>query len=189
MVDVSKSNPLKILRALDNFLKSPFQLIVYGRSALTLGYPNPGPEYCATMDVDAILPSKDLQAIEANDDFWKAQDEVNEMFAEAGLYFTHLFEEKQVILSPHWLSKLVRLDAYGFERLRLYRPSTEDLILTKMMRVDPQDRGDIRFLMRQDGFSWTKLESYLEDAVCPAVSEIQNAFAQNTEWIRKLDSA
>lgn len=189
MVDVPQSNPLKILRALDGFLQSPFQLIVYGRSALTVGYPNPSPEFCATMDVDAILPSKDLQAIEANDDFWDAQDKVNEMFAEDGLYFTHLFEEKQVILSPDWLSNLVRLEAYGFKCLRLYRPSTEDLVLTKMMRVDPQDREDIRFLMRQDDFSWIKFESHLKEAVCPDVPEIRNAFDKNTKWIRKLASA
>jgi hypothetical protein len=65
MVDLENSNPLRILVALDGFLQAPFELIVYGRSALALGYPNPPAEFLATMDVDAILPSKDLQVIEA----------------------------------------------------------------------------------------------------------------------------
>jgi hypothetical protein len=109
-------------------LKSPFELIVYGRSALALGYPHPSADFLVTMDVDAILPLKDLGAIEANDDFWEAQDKVNEVFADSGLYFTHLFEEKQVILTPGWYEAIVPLDAFGFKRLSLNRPSTHDLI-------------------------------------------------------------
>ncbi len=108
------NNPLRILQALDGYLTSPFELIVYGRSALALGYPNAPDEFAATMDVDAILPSKDLQAIEENDDFWEAQDKVNTQFSDAGLYFTHLFEEKQVILSPQWYTRIVPLTAFGF---------------------------------------------------------------------------
>lgn len=72
MVERIQSNPLKILDALDGFLQSPFDLIVYGRSALALGYPSPPADFLVTIDVDAILPSKDLQAIEANNDFWDA---------------------------------------------------------------------------------------------------------------------
>lgn len=71
------SNPLRILRALDEFLHAPFQLYVYGRSALALGYPNAPAAYHATMDVDAILPARDVRAIEANEDFWQAQEQVD----------------------------------------------------------------------------------------------------------------
>lgn len=95
MVEPLQSNPLRILKALDGFLNAPFELIVYGRSALALGYPDPPSDFLVTLDVDAILPSRDLRAIERNDDFWEAQDAVNQRFADAGLYFTHLFEEKQ----------------------------------------------------------------------------------------------
>lgn len=186
MLESAQSNPLKILEALDGFLNSPFELIVYGRSALALGYPNPTSDFLVTMDVDAILPSKDLQAIEANDDFWEAQDKVNEMFAEAGLYFTHLFEERQVNLSSGWYDAIVPLNAFGFTRLNLKRPSTHDLILTKMMRVDPQDREDMRFLMQQDDFSWPKFNECMEDAVCPNVPEIKDAFKKNSEWIKQF---
>jgi hypothetical protein len=186
MVDPLQSNPLRILKALDGFLKTPFELIVFGRSALALGYPDPPSDFLVTMDVDAILPSKDLQAIEANDDFWEAQDAVNEIFADAGLYFTHLFEEKQVILSPGWYNAIVSLDVFGFERLRLNRPSTHDLILTKMMRVDPQDREDIKFLIRQSDFATTGFSECLLEAICPDIPEIQDAFKKNSAWLRSL---
>lgn len=186
MVEPLQSNPLAILKALDGFLKEPFELIVYGRSALALGYPEPPSDFLVTLDVDAILPSKDLQAIEANDDFWKAQEAVNEKFADAGLYFTHLFEEKQVILSSGWYGKIVSLDIFGFERLRLKRPSTHDLILTKMMRVDPQDREDIQFLVRQSDFNATIFSKCLQEAICPAIEEIQYAFKKNGQWLRFL---
>jgi len=186
MPEIKKSNPLRILEALDGFLKEPFELIVYGRSALALGYPQPPAKFMATMDVDAILPLKDLAAIEANDDFWEAQDKVNEMFVGVGLYFTHLFEERQVLLTPNWLKKVVPLTALGFERLRLKRPSTHDLVLTKMMRVDPQDREDIEFLLKQGDFSWSEFESCLRQANCPGIPEIEDAFRENTAWIQQL---
>ena len=186
MVETGKSNPLRILETLDGFLKSPFELIVYGRSALAVGYPNPPSEFLATMDVDAILPSKDLQAIEANDDFWQAQDLVNQTFTDAGLYFTHLFVEKQVLLSSEWYANIVPLTAFRFKRLLLKRPSTHDLILTKMMRVDPQDRKDIQFLLRQSDFSWAGFRSCLDRALCPDVPEIQDAFNKNAHWLAEL---
>lgn len=186
MAEPIQSNPLKILEALDKFLHSPFELIVYGRSALALGYTNPPSDFLVTMDVDAILPSKDLQAIEANDDFWEAQEKVNETFADTGLYFTHLFEEKQVILSSGWYDAIVPLNAFGFKWISLKRPSTSDLILTKMMRVDPQDREDMQFLMGQDDFSRTEFNECMKDAVCPNVPEIEDAFKENSEWIKKF---
>lgn len=186
MVDLENSNPLRILVALDGFLQAPFELIVYGRSALALGYPNPPAEFLATMDVDAILPSKDLQVIEANDDFWEAQEKVNEVFEDSGLYFTHLFEEKQVILSQQWRANVVPLTAYDFKQLRLKRPSTHDLVLTKMMRVDPQDREDIRFLLKQGDFSLEDFKVCLKQAVCPGVPEIEDAFQKNTDWLQGI---
>lgn len=184
MAEPLQSNPLTILKALDGFLKEPFELIVYGRSALALGYPDPPSDFLVTLDVDAILPAKDLQAIEANDDFWEAQGRVNALFADAGLYFTHLFEERQVILSSEWYEKIVSLDVFGFERLGLKRPSTQDLILTKMMRVDPLDREDIQFLIQQNDFDATAFSECLREAICPDVPEIQDAFENNRAWLR-----
>jgi hypothetical protein len=97
-----------------------------------------------------------------------------------------LFEERQVLLTPNWLKKVVPLTALGFERLRLKRPSTHDLVLTKMMRVDPQDREDIEFLLKQGDFSWSEFESCLRQANCPGIPEIEDAFRENTAWIQQL---
>ena len=52
--------------------------------------------------------------------------------------------------------------------LRLFRPGTLDLILTKMMRGDdPQDMADIRFLMDYDRINSSELEQAFADAVIP----------------------
>jgi len=178
-----RSNPLLILETLDRHLHSEVALYVYGRSALALGYAK-APAAChATMDVDAILPSRDLVALESNEDFWQAQEKTNAELQDSGLYCTHLFEEKQVILTPDWLQKTVALRACSFRNLRLHRPSTPDLVLTKMMRVDPQDRDDIRFLVAQPDSNGEEIRRALDSAVVPAVEEIGRAFAENRHWL------
>jgi len=177
------SNPLRILQTLDRHLHQPFDLYVYGRSALALGYPGAPAAMHGTMDVDAILPARDILAIEANDDFWRAQEIANTELGDSGLYFTHLFEDRQVILTPDWLARVVKLPVLTLNYLRLYRPATEDLILTKMMRVDPQDREDITFLIGQTDLSKERLREALDAAVIPEVSEIKEAFERNKTWL------
>jgi len=61
--------------------------------------------------------------------------------------------------------------------------ATEDLILTKMMRVDPQDREDITFLIGQTDLSKERLREALDAAVIPEVSEIKEAFERNKTWL------
>jgi hypothetical protein len=179
------SNPLRILQTLDTHLRQPFTLYVYGRSALALGYPDAPAATQATMDVDAILPARDILEIEANDDFWRAQDQTNTALGDTGMYFTHLFEDRQVILTADWLSRAVPIPVNTLRWLRLYRPATEDLILTKMMRVDPQDREDIDFLLRQPDLDRERLKRAVDCAVIPPVSEIEAAFQRNKEWLSK----
>jgi len=181
-----KSNPLRILETLDRFLHHSFRLYVCGRSALALGYRDAPAEYHATMDVDAILPSQDVRAIEADEDFWDAQEKVNHELGSTGLYFTHLFEDRQVILTPDWLQKTVQLDSFGFRWVQLSRPSTADLVLTKMMRVDPQDREDIEFLLRQGDASSADVRSAMDRAVIPRVPEIADAFSKNRTWLHEM---
>jgi hypothetical protein len=165
------SNPLLILQTLDRHLTRECELTVYGRSAIALGYPRVPPEMIATMDVDAILPASDLAVIEANDDFWRAQDLTNRELEATGLYFTHLFVDRQVILRPNWLENRCGIRFPGFRHLRLYRPATLDLVLTKMMRNDPQDREDIGFLMRQADYDALQMRQALDAAVIPDVPE------------------
>ena len=73
------------------------------------------------MDVDAILPSRDIKAIEQNEDFWQAQMKTNDELGGSGLYFTHLFEDRQVILTPDWLQGVVELNSFNFSKIRLFR--------------------------------------------------------------------
>lgn len=70
------------------------------------------------------------------------------------------------------------------EFLRLFRPSTDDLILTKMMRVDPQDRSDIEFLLDQTNLNPSALDVLLKNARIPEIPEIQEAFEANSSWLR-----
>ena len=179
------SNPLRILQALDRHLGAPFDLYIYGRSAIALGFPGAPPRFEATMDVDAILPSKDVRALEQNEDFWQAQQKTNLELADNGLYFTHLFEDRQVILTPDWLDHAIPLSGFVFSRLRLFRPSTADLVLTKMMRVDPEDREDIRFLVDQRDCGRDELRAALLRAKIPSVVEIVDAFEKNRRWLHE----
>jgi len=178
-----KSNPLQILEALDHFLHASFRLCIYGRSALALGFVNAPAAYHATMDVDAILPARDVQAIETNEDFWTAQERVNEQLGDTGLYFTHLFEDRQVILTPNWIENIVPISGPPFRHLLLSRPSTVDLILTKMMRVDPQDREDIEFLLQQSEVTPMLVHDAMRQAAVPDVAEIAEGFSINRAWL------
>lgn len=184
---MSDSNPVRILTHLNRRLAGPTELTLYGRAALAIGFPDSNSDWHATMDVDAILPVEQLSAIESDDAFWQALDEVNTELAGEGLYFTHLFEDRQVILRPDWLRRRVDISRAEWPKLRLFRPSTADLILTKMMRVDPQDREDILFLIKQSDFDLGDMSQSLEQAQIPAILEIRQAFEENRRWLVALD--
>lgn len=177
------NHPEVILRTLDRHLGRPARLILYGRAALSLGFPDAPVEFAATMDVDAILPSIEMAAIEEDDDFWEALEKTNTELESDGLYMTHLFVEDQLILTPDWLDRLQPVHLKGLRHLRLHRPDTGDLILTKMMRVDPQDRDDIRFLMER--MPGVPIGLFLSRARIPDIPEIRDAFDQNCQWLRK----
>jgi hypothetical protein len=153
------NQPEQIVRTLDHFLVQPTRLILYGRAALALGFPDPLSSFHATMDVDAILPEVEMASIEADDSFWQAVEKTNDHLQASGLYLTHLFADSQVILRPEWLELVVPIKLQGLKLLELLRPSTEDLILTKMMRIDSQDRSDILFLLAHINLTHEALDS------------------------------
>ena len=72
------NHPEHILRTLDSHLLKPTRLILYGRAALALGFPNAQPQFHATMDVGAILPEVEMSFIEADESFWNAIEKTNE---------------------------------------------------------------------------------------------------------------
>lgn len=177
------NQPEQIVRTLDRHLTQPVRLILYGRAALALGYPASLPAFHATMDVDAILPEIEMAAIEADDSFWEAIEKTNDELEASGLYLTHLFTDSQVILRPDWLDHVVAIPLDGLRHLALARPATVDLILTKMMRVDPQDRDDLGFLLSRSGLDSDGIRDLAGQARVPDIPEIREAFEVNLQWL------
>lgn len=136
------------------------------------------------MDVDAILPEVEMSSIEADDSFWSGIENTNRELLPSGLYITHLFADSQVILRPNWLDHIVSIPFQGLRLLSLFRPASEDLILTKMMRIDPQDRSDIDFLLQNSRITADSLTPLLESAKVPDIPEIREAFDYNSTWLK-----
>jgi len=81
-----------------------------------------------------------------------------------------------VFLLPDWLSRRVPIST-PFRHLRLFRPATLDLILTKMMRgADPEDLSDIDFLLKAEPVAETVLRTAFERARLPDIDELRGAF-------------
>lgn len=169
------NNPLRILQTLDRHLTAPAELTIFGRAALALGYPDSPAALTSTRDVDAILPLKWLAAANENMDFWQAQQRTNAELEPQGLYITHLFREVEIILTPDWLAHRIPLPL-DLARLKVFRPATLDLILTKMARGDANDLEDIRFLLRREPLTAARLEAAFQCARVPDVPEIRELF-------------
>ncbi len=118
-----------------------------------------------------------MARIEADRQFWDELEAANKELEPTGLYMTHRFTDEQVVLTSDWLEKIAPLQLQtGFSRLELFRPAGADLILAKMMRNDPQDVDDIRFLIAQEKISPTQLQQVFANARVPAVPEIIQTF-------------
>src|ERR1039458_7939188 len=103
------NNPLRILQTLDRHLAASAEITLFGRAALALGYTASPTAFSATRDVDLILPLSWPAAENENLDFWEAQQRSNVELQSDGLYLTHLFRELEIILTPDWLSRRIRL--------------------------------------------------------------------------------
>ena len=169
------NNPLHILQTLDRHLTKPAEITIFGRAVLALGFPNSPATFATTHDVDAILPLSWLAAEEQNLDFWEAQQKTNAELEPTGLYITHLFRELEIILTPDWLNRRVRVPL-ELRKLTVFRPATLDLILTKMARGDENDLADIRFLLQQEKLSTEQLQNAFARARVPDVLEIKELF-------------
>ena len=168
-----------ILTAFDRHLDHEARLIVYGRAAIQLGYAEPPPETARSLDVDGLIPEEEVEALVADVGFWDAQVATNDELRPLGLYITHLFPSNQVFLRDDWLEHLVPITRPPLRFLRLFRPATLDLILTKMMRGDDaQVLEDIEFLIRHDEVTRAQLEETFQRARLPEVVELHDAFAK-----------
>jgi hypothetical protein len=61
-----RAHPERLLSALDEELDEEIRLIIYGRSAVWLGFQNPPTAAATTQDVDAIIPRHEVQALSDN---------------------------------------------------------------------------------------------------------------------------
>lgn len=178
------SNALIIIRELDARLKAPVRLVLFGRGALALGFKPSLPKWNQTLDLDAIIPRREEEEFEENDDFWTALEAVNAALGEKELYFTHLFNEDQIILSKDWNEKIEPL-ALRLKNVVLYRPSTLDLILSKTARADdPEDRADILELIRREKIGLSSMENAFEQARVPEIEDLRTQFEKAKAWIR-----
>jgi hypothetical protein len=180
-------NASLILQTLDQHLSRPARLILYGRAALQLGFTEPPSETAQSKDVDAIIPVGDIAELATNESFWSAQEATNTQLRPKGLYITHLFRADQIFLRPIWEAHLVPVTRPQTLWLRLFRPATLDLVLTKMMRGDdPQDLADIAFLVRHDRITPAQIENAFSEAVIPDLVELRDAFERAKPLVREL---
>src|SRR5437667_9401548 len=104
-----------------------------------------------------------------------------------GRHITHLFSEMDIILQPDWQLRRTEIQLQ-LANLRVFRPATIDLILTKMARGDEQDLEDIQFLLNREPLSPQKLREAFARARVPDVEEFASFFSppspKSSAWRR-----
>jgi len=181
------ANPERLLLALDENLDHQVQLILYGRSALWLGFDHPPAVAAATFDVDAIVPDTQVQTLADDSRFWDARDAVNRRFKAEGLYITHLFPESEVFLRRDWAEHIIPITRLRLNHLDLFRPATLDLVLTKMMRGnDEQDMADAEFMIRHDRITEGQLIEAFSRMKPVRLVELRDAFARAKPVVLEL---
>lgn len=180
-------NAERILLTLDRSLDHEVSLVIYGRAAVALSFASAPEAVGWTLDVDVIIPVSQVPRFQEDTNFWDAQEAANRLLEKDGLYITHLFGADQVFLRRDWEQYLLPVTRPPTRWLRLFRPATPDLILTKMMRGDdPQDMADIAFLIRHDQITPAQIESALDEAVIPDLDELRDAFERAKPRVRNL---
>jgi len=103
----------------------------------------------------------------------------NAELAAHGLYMTHLFSEREVFLRQDWQNHIVLITKLSPRYLKLFRPATLDLVLSKMMRgSDPQDMADAEFMIRHDHITEPQLLEAFAQMKPIELVELRDAFAK-----------
>ena len=138
-----------IAETLDWHLTQPTEVVVFGAAALLLDRKFAGRlAGRSTNDVDIIIPKDRELRVDADRSFWRAVEKTNQELEAKGLYITHIFPEREVVLTPEWKQHTVPLHQDKLTKLSLQRPRMLDLILSKMGRGDVQDLVDVRSMLR-----------------------------------------
>ena len=168
-------NAQAILQELNARLDAPVELTLYGRAAIQLGFPHPPKETLLSLDVDAVFWIGQAEQLNEQTNFWEAVEQVNKALGGQGLYISHFFTEDMVILRPCWRQKRKQIEC-AWDKLLLYRLSDVDLLLSKLMRDDPQDQQDARFIVQAASLSRVDVEKVLREARIPDVAELREQF-------------
>src|SRR5262249_40736944 len=97
------------------------------------------------------------------------------------------FSEELVFLRRQWEQEIVPVPRPPLRHLKLFRPATLDLIVTKMMRGgDETDLADIEFMIRHDRVTPAQIEGAIADAVIPDVPELCELFERAKLRVRSL---
>lgn len=172
-------NPTLILQTLDKHLSHEVRMVVYGRAALWLGFDESPPEAARTQDVDAIISTAQELELQSDAGFWDAIEAANLELAGRGLYITRLFSEREIFLRYDWLNHVVPITRLSLTYLKLFRPATTDLVLSKMMRgSDPQDMADAEFMIRHDRITEAQLLEAFTQMKPVELVELRDAFAK-----------
>ncbi len=138
-----------IAEALNRHLAQPTEVVVFGAAALLLDR-----KFAirmagrSTNDVDIIIPKEREVQVDTDRAFWQAVEKTNRELEPKGLYITHIFPEREVVLTPEWRQHTVPLHHESLARLNLLRPRILDLVISKMGRGDVQDVADVRSMLR-----------------------------------------
>jgi hypothetical protein len=173
---VSTNTATTILAALNSRLTSRIEMTLYGRAALQLGFSNPPEDFAVTRDVDAVLWIGQAEELLAGSNFWEAVEATNAALQDQELFISHFFGEDQVILRDDWKSRRVRIAA-PWEHLDLFRLADVDLLLSKLMRDDPIDHADARFIVAAAGLTPAQIKEAIAAARIPDSAEIREQFA------------
>lgn len=149
---------------------------LYGRAAFALGFKNAPKEFARSKDIDAVLWIGQADELLRKTNFWEAVEQVNRDFRDQELYISHLFEESQVILTPKWREQRVRIVG-RWKKLQVYRLGDADLFLSKLMRNDPQDLADAKFVIDQAAWSESEVVDIISSARVPDVADVREQFA------------
>lgn len=168
-------NAKRIVDALDARLNACVDLTLYGRAALVLGFVTTPQEYMLSKDVDVVLWLGQAEELARGSNFWEAVERVNQEFAGEGLYVSHLFEEDQVVLLPGWRQNRVKIEG-PWARLDLHRLGDLDLLLSKLMRNDPTDQSDARFIIQRAGLHADQIVRAIRSAKVPSIPEVEEEF-------------
>jgi hypothetical protein len=131
------SNAARIVAAFDALLDHEVALVIYGRAAIALGFREPPVQTTLSLDVDVILRDSHTAALDADDQFWVAQEAVNAELDKDGLYITHLFGEHQVFLRRQWEGEIVPVLRLPVQDLVAIRQDAVGAQLQRKVRISP----------------------------------------------------